>query len=339
MAPLFLCGDSLQVLQHLPSNSIDCAITSPPYWGQRSYENGGIGLEETPEEFIDNLLAIIAEIRRVLKPTGSFWLNLGDTYKNKSLLGIPWRVALRMTDEQKWVLRNSVIWNKQKGGMDSTTDRLRNLHENFFHFVKSGKGYYYDSNSIRSKPRQATVKNGAVMSATGVSGKRYRRQIELSTSLTDQEKVNAFQALDNVLVRIANGEISDFRMIIRDMHRATHSDQEKVSGRARELIEKGFYFLFYHPNGTLPGDVWDIIPEDSQKREKHYAVYPEDLCRVPIMSTCPPGGIVLDPFCGSGTTNKVALDLNRKSIGIDQSAEYLKLAKKRVTSETLKILA
>ncbi len=186
--PLFLNGDSSEVLQGLPNDCIDCVVTSPPYWGQRSYENGGIGLEDTPEEFISNLLAIIGQIRQVLKPNGSFWLNLGDTYKNKSLLGIPWRVALRMTDEQKWVLRNSVIWNKQKGGMDSTHDRLRNMHENIFHFVKTGKGYYYDANSIRSKPRQATVKNGAVISATGVSGKRYRRQIELNTSLSEVEK-------------------------------------------------------------------------------------------------------------------------------------------------------
>lgn len=338
LIPLFITGDSFHLLKDFPDDCIDCVITSPPYWGQRSYENGGIGLENTPEEFISNLLAIIAQIRRVLKPTGSFWLNLGDTYKNKSLLGIPWRVALTMIDEQKWVLRNSVIWNKQKGGMDSTSDRLRNVHENLFHFVKSAKGYYYDDDSVRSKPRQAIVRNGAVMSATGVSGKRYRRQIELTTSLTSSEKEQAMKALDLVLTRVVKGEIADFRMIIRDMHRATHSDQTKVSGRARELQEKGFYFLFYHPNGTLPGDVWDIIPEDTQKREKHYAVYPEDLCRVPILSTCPPDGVVLDPFCGSGTTNKVALDLNRRSIGIDQSAAYLAMAEKRIMGETLKLM-
>jgi DNA modification methylase len=304
--PLFLMGDAMEMLRQCADASIDCCITSPPYWGQRSYENGGIGLEANHETYMANLLDITKEIHRVLKVTGSFWLNMGDTYHNKSLIGMPWRVALQLMDTQNWTLRNSIIWNKHKGGLDSSHDRLRNVHENIFHFVKSAKGYFYNDQAIRSNPRQTVVKKGAVISATGVSGVSYKRKIELSTALTDQEKKNAFAALEIVLKRIMNGEISDFRMIIRDVHRATHSDKEQVSGRAKELIEKGFYFLFYNPNGTLPSDVWDIIPEDSQKRDTHYAAYPEDLCRIPILATCPEKGIVLDPFCGTGTTNKVA---------------------------------
>lgn len=328
--PLFLVGDSLEYLKSFPADSIDCIITSPPYWGQRDYANGGIGLEDEPEDFINNLLEIINELQRVLKPTGSFWFNIGDTYNNKSLQGIPWRIALKMIDEQNWVLRNSVIWNKHKGGLHSSSDRLRNVHENLFHFVKKAKGYFYNANAIRTKPREATVKNGSVVSATGVSGIRYKRQIELSTALSETEKVNALVQLNNVLLRIANSEISDFRMIIRNQQRTTHSDSVKVSGRAKELKEKGFYFLMYHPNGTLPNDVWDIIPEDTQKREKHFAAFPEDLCRIPILATCPENGIVLDPFCGTGTANKVALHFNRKSIGIDLSQEYIELAQNRI---------
>jgi DNA modification methylase len=327
--PLFVIGNSLDLLKEIPSNTIDCCITSPPYWGQRSYSGGGIGLEESAEDFIENLLKIIIEIKRVLKPSGSFWLNIGDTYQNKSLAGIPWRVAIQMTDKYGWTLRNSIIWNKHKGGMDSVNDRLRNVHENIFHFVKSQKGYFYDANAIRSKPRQAIVKNGSIISATGVTGISYKRKIELSTSLNDEEKKNAFEALNGVLVKITTGEVTDFRMIIRDHSRATHSDMEKVSGRAKELKNKGFYFLFYNPNGTLPTDVWDIIPEDTHKREKHYAVFPEDLCKLPILSTCPQNGIILDPFCGTGTTNKVAFDLNRKSIGFDLSADYIEIAQNR----------
>jgi len=235
-----------------------------------------------------------------------------------------------MMDDQKWVLRNSVIWNKHKGGLDSSKDKLRNIHENIFHFVKNEKKYFYDTSKIRSDARKTIVKNGSVISATGVSGVRYKRQIELSTALTDEEKKNALEALNVVLERIKKNEISDFRMIIRGQQRTTHSNSEKVSGRAKELAQKGFYFLFYHPDGTLPGDVWEIIPEDTQKRKKHYAVYPEDLCKIPILATCPLNGIVLDPFSGSGTTSLVALKLKRKSIGIDISEEYIEFSKERI---------
>jgi site-specific DNA-methyltransferase (adenine-specific) len=118
-------------------------------------------------------------------------------------------------------------------------------------------------------------------------------------------------------------------MIIRGQQRTTHSDSQKVSGRARELQEKGFYFLKYHPNGSKPRDVWDILPEDTQKRQRHFAAYPEDLCKIPILATCPTDGVVLDPFCGTGTTMYVAMCLGRKSIGIDVSSDYITLAQDR----------
>jgi len=92
--PLFLIGDCLYSLALLPDNSIDCIITSPPYWGHRQYSSGGIGLEATHSEYVENLAKITEELYRVLKETGSFWLNIGDTYRNKKLMGIPWRVAL-----------------------------------------------------------------------------------------------------------------------------------------------------------------------------------------------------------------------------------------------------
>lgn len=216
-----------------------------------------------------------------------------------------------------------------KGGLDNTTDRLRNVHEDVFHFVKNPKHYYYDVDAIRSNPQRARVVNGAVVSATGVRGVRYRRQIELSTALTDEEKRAGFEALVEMLAAIGRGEISDFRMIIRSQQRATHSDSELVSGRARELKEKGFYFLKYHPKGSKPSDVWDILPEDTQRRNGHFAPYPEDLCKIPILATCPPSGIVLDPFCGTGTTMLAARNLGRKSLGIDVAVPYLQLAEER----------
>lgn len=331
-SPLLLNGDAVTVLRDLPDNCIDFAMTSPPYWGKREYENGGIGLEDDYRDFVKHLAAVFAELKRVLKPEGSFWLNLGDSYNGKGLVGVPWRVAFELIDNQGWILRNSVIWNKLKGGMDNSKDRLGNVHENVFHFVKQAKGYYYDADAIRSKPRESKVVNGAIVSATGVSGVRYKRQIELSTALSESEKSAAFLALERMLVDIGSGRASDFRMIIRGQQRATHSDSEKVSGRAKELRDKGFYFLKYHPKGSKPSDVWDIIPEDTQRRETHFAPYPIDLCRLPLLATCPEGGIVLDPFCGTGTTLVAARNLGRRSVGIDISRRYLELTQERCES-------
>ncbi len=128
-SPLFVVGDSVDVLRSVPAGCIDCCLTSPPYWGHRAYAGGGIGEEPTPQEYVSRLLRVLDEVRRVLKSTGSLWLNLGDTYKAKSLVGLPWRVALALTDQQGWVLRNSVVWNKVKGGPDNATDKLCNMHE------------------------------------------------------------------------------------------------------------------------------------------------------------------------------------------------------------------
>lgn len=307
-------------------------MTSPPYWRKREYADGGLGLETDHRDYVRDLARICEELRRVLKPEGSFWLNIGDSYENKGLVGIPWRVAFELIDRQGWILRNSVIWNKVKSGMDNTKDRLGSTHEDVFHFVKVAKGYYYNADAIRRKPREAKIVNGAVVSATGVSGVRYRRQIELSTALTEDEKAAAVRALEKTLTDVASGKFADFRMIIRAQQRATHSDSEMLSGRAKELRDKGFYFLRYHPKGSKPSDVWDIMPEDTQRRRTHFAPYPVDLCRIPILATCPENGIVLDPFCGTGTTLLAARNMGRRSVGIDISADYIEIASERCAS-------
>ena len=331
-SPLFVAGDALDVLERLPDATFDCCMTSPPYWGKREYGSGGIGLEKDCREFVEAVAAVFAEVKRVLKPTGSFWLNIGDTYKQKGLVGVPWRVAFHLMDTQGWTLRNDVVWNKVKGGPDNTRDRLRNVHESVFHFVKRQRGYYYDADAIRSTPKTTKVVNGSVVTASGVSGVRYKRQIELSSELDAAEKRNANAVLERMLGAVNRGELADFRMIIRGQQRTTHSDSERLSGRAKELRDKGFYFLKYHPNGSKPSDVWDILPEDTQKRRGHFAPFPEDLCRIPILATSPPDGIVLDPFCGTGTTMLVASQLGRKSVGIDLSPEYIKMADQRTAT-------
>jgi DNA modification methylase len=328
-APFFYTGDAGAVLKSLPESCIDCCLTSPPYWRQRRYDAGGLGSERTADGYVDALSSVLGEVYRVLKPTGSLWLNLGDGYQHKDLLGIPWRVVFTIKSLHGWSLRNEVIWNKVKGGPDNSRDRLRNVHETLFHLVKSVSDYRYDVDSIRHAPRRSRVVNGAVVSATGVTGVRYRRQIELNSDLTDEEKRAAFDALEKALADVAEGRLDDFRMVLRKTHRVTHSDSESVSGRARELHERGFYLLRYHPKGAKPSDVWDIIPEDTHHRSSHFAAFPEDLCRIPILATSSEAGIVLDPFCGTGTTNKVACDLGRRSIGIDISPTYVAQARRR----------
>lgn len=217
-----------------------------------------------------------------------------------------------------------------KGSMSNSKDSLGSEYEPMFHFVKSKSGYYYDADSVRKKPRSAQVKNGVVVSATGVSGVRYKRKIELSTELTDEQRENAFKALEETLERIKNGELSDFRMVIKGANqRVTNGNTTNISGRAKELQEKGFYFLYYNPNGSMISDVWQIVPEDTQGRKLHFAPFPEDLVKTPIVLTCPKNGIVLDPFVGTVTTSYVATQLGRKSIGIDMDREYLEITEDR----------
>lgn len=334
-------GDSRNVLQEFPDGSIDCVITSPPYWGVREYEGESfLGQEDTLEEYIDNLLDIISEVKRVLKPQGSFWLNLGDTYDNKNLAGVPWRVAIALQDRQNWMLRNDIIWNKIKGNPSSANDRLRVMHEYVFHFVKQ-KDYYYDMDTIRGEAdfELKYKENGDVVSPTGVSGARYRQQIENNDALTEEEKENAKEALEDHLERMKNREIKDFRMVIRDEQRSTHGSSEDLSGRARELAETGFYFLRYNANGPVPENIWDIVPEDEHRDDTHCAVYPVELCEIPIEATCPKDGVVLDPFVGTGTSVVAANRMGRRGIGIDASKGYLQTAQDRLDSGVQKTLS
>ncbi|MGM9791020.1 MAG: DNA-methyltransferase [Candidatus Cryptobacteroides sp.] len=333
---VFLLGDCLTVLRDIDSESIDCVITSPPYWAMRIYDNAEnvneVGNEDDYRDYVKKLTEVFREVKRVLKKSGSLWLNLGDKYNDKALMGIPWRVALSLMDDG-WILRNDVIWSQMKG-TQSCKDRLRDSYEHVFHFVKSKK-YYYDDEAIRIKPTLKPIVNeNTTISATGVSGKKYRSQIVNSTVLSEEEKQNALDALEETLDKIRRGEVNDFRMTIRGCQRPWHSDNTKVSGRAKELEEKGFYIMNIGAKGALPTDIWNIVPEDTWRKDSHFAVFPEELLRIPILATCPKGGWVLDPFSGSGSTVSAALKLERKGIGIDLSQEYNAIAEKRIAALT-----
>ena len=322
-------GGCLGVLSGMDAETIDCAITSSPYWGQRVYEgNSGIGLEDRFDDYVSNLVRILDEVRRVLRKDGSLWLNLGDKYRGKDLMGMPWTVALTLK-KRGWILRNDVIWDKIKT-MQSGRDKLRSTYEHVFHFVK-GRRYHYDRQAILlksgSRPRR---RNGKIVSITGTSGTRYRKQIDASMRLTDAEKRNARRALDGAIGRMGAGDIVDFRMTIRGQQRTVHGTAERMSGRTKELHSRGFYIMTQGSEGHLPTDIWRIVPEDMRRTDIHCAVYPEALLEIPIKSTCPPGGVVLDPFCGTGTTCLAAQRLGRSFIGIDVSEEYCKIARRRI---------
>lgn len=279
------------------------------------------------------MVQIFREVARVLKPTGSLWLNLGDTYVGKSLCGIPWRVAFALQDEG-WIMRNSVIWDKVKGNPCNAKDKLRNIHEYVFHFTLQNQ-YFYDVASIRSAPKRPYYRNGKLVTPTGVSGAKYEKQINQSNELSEEEKSAALQSLRHTLSRVENGEIQDFRMIIRGTQRSTHSNSPEFSGRANELKTKGFCILPYHKDGPKPADVWHIIPEDQWRKGNHYAVFPTELCDTPIKATSSMQGIVLDPFVGTGTSIISAIELGRRAIGIDTSTDYLEEAASRIDSKLL----
>ena len=343
MAPLFsgnvghilLKGECLSVMSSMPSGVVDCIITSPPYWKMREYEIGEtrgvgiIGAEDSPGEYVANLVDVFSEARRVLSDRGSLWLNLGDKYVNKNLMGMPWRVALAMREMDGWILRNAIVWDKVKG-TQSVCDRMRDCYEHIFHFVKRPK-YYFAADDVRIPPRGRPAQvNGKTVSATGVSGARYRTQIQKSAELSPNEKRAALAALDGAIAQMRDGTIVDFRMTIRGQQRIYHSDRKKVSGRAKELADKGFFIMRIGSGGFLPTDIWRIVPEDKAREDAHYAVFPEALLERPIKATCPPNGIVLDPFSGTGSAVAAAVRAGRRGIGIELSGAYHKTAQNRL---------
>jgi site-specific DNA-methyltransferase (adenine-specific) len=264
-------GDALEVLQTLPDNSIDCVITSPPYWGLRDYNVAGqLGQEDTPEAYIRALLVVFNEVYRVLHPGGTCFVNLGDTYTgNKSLLMTPYRFAWQMI-EAGWVLRNIIVWHKPNQMPSNAKDRFTVDFEPVFFFTK--KQQYY-----------------------------FTQQLEPYTKPLDR------WAGDNL---IARGQSAW----------ATGTGQKIYRNRNMRP----------NPAGRNMRTVWSI--NTAPFKGAHFAVYPEKLVERMLLAGCPPGGVVLDPFAGSGTTLAVAQKLGRGYIGIELNPEYAIMANERLGS-------
>lgn len=328
-------GDCMTEMRRMPAESINCVITSPPYWNQREYDIEpdmgmyAVGSEPTPEEYVERLRSAFSEVKRLLTSDGSLWLNIGDKYVNKDLVGLPWMTALALKRDG-WILRSDILWNKMKGPQNSR-DRMKSIHEYIFHFVKS-RSYYFDRKSVLLKPQSLpTSVNGRLTSNTGVSGTKYRKYIDESRDLTAAEKRRARKALDGAIAEMRDGKIVDFRMVMRG-RRVSHSDKTSVSGRAKELKENGFFILKTGASGTMPTTIWNIAPEDEWRTDDHYAPFPVELLHIPIKSTCAKGGIVMDPFCGTGSAVLAAVELGRRGIGMELGSKYAKLASSRLMS-------
>ena len=294
----FLQGDVFDKLKELDNNSIDCVVTSPPYWGLRDYGvPGQLGLEPTYQEHIQNIVELFRAMKPKLKDSATVWLNYGDSYagtvngtkakdiknddrgfvdkpfgtiqgslKPKDLVMIPNRIAIALQDDGWWI-RSEIIWHKPNPMPESTKDRPTSAHEKIWLITKNKK-YYYDADAIREP------------CTTFDSNIRDR----------DTTKLN------------------------------------NTPGRTRMAGLKKNNYTFKNKR-----NVWTISTKPF--KDAHFATFPKDLIEPCIKAGCPENGIVLDPFGGSGTTGIVAQSLNRKSIMIELNPEYIKIAKKRIEKE------
>lgn len=335
-------------LKALPDNSVDCCVTSPPYFGLRDYgTDEQIGLEETPEMFVKSLTDVFSEVNRVLKPEGTLWLNLGDSYagsgkgpagnltynengqikqssgktyglKPKDLIGIPWMVAFSLRSAG-WYLRQDIIWNKPNPMPESVTDRCTKSHEYIFLMSKSPK-YYYDQDAIRTPVKDSTVQ-------------RMMQQIE------DQKGSERVPGKTNGNMKaVGPGRISRNGVDNKGGNQGSTTGIKAYSHRGTGDKTLTGHSGNFDSDGNLIGDgmankksVWSVTTKPFS--EAHFATFPEKLIVDCIKAGCPENGIVLDPFMGAGTTALVARKLNRNYLGFELNPDYIKIANKRLYAE------
>lgn len=302
-------GDTFELIKTLPDESVDCCISSPPYWGLRDYGvSGQIGNEEDYLSFIEKLTDLYRQVYRVLKPVGTCFVNLGDTYggsgngtttkadtskyienskqvyvmpngsakssklrgtaQNKSLLMIPERFAIKMM-ESGWILRNQIIWHKPNQMPSSAKDRFTVDFEKVFFFVKQSKDYYFE------------------------------QQLEPYTKPLDRWSGETLEAKGK-------------------------SEWDQGTGQTTYRTRN----MRPNPAGKNMRTVWSINTKPFN--EAHFAVFPETLVERMIKAGCPENGIILDPFFGSGTTGLVSAKLKRNYIGYELNSDYCDIARKRI---------
>lgn len=304
--------DILSATNDLKNNSIKCVITSPPYYKARNYGNTDqIGLEETPEKYVESLVNVFEGLKTKITSDGNLFVNLGDKYdKNKSLMLIPTLFAIKMI-ENGWILRNKIIWYKPNHQPSPVKDRLTNTYEEIFHFTKQRK-YYYDLDSIRI-PIEYNEKEGEK------AQKRFKERIEQS-DLSEEQKSLAMEEL--IRLHKEKRINKDARLKLKGSHKTLFGGDSNLSGRAKELETKGFYFHCNNPKGKNLGDLLSV--NIKSHKGIHEAIFPEELVIPLIKVGSGEGDIVLDPFAGTGTTCRVAEDLGRVGLGVELNSEYVK---------------
>jgi site-specific DNA-methyltransferase (adenine-specific) len=327
-----ICDDSRNILSKIPSDSVDLVVTSPPYYNQRVYDREleGIGGEKTLQEYLDNLELVFRECLRIIKPTGSVVFNIGDKYENDSLLLVPCRFAIRMTEKTDARLVNNITWVKPNPQPRQFKRRLVQSTEPFFHFVKSSDYKYFPekflARSSRTKqPNGNGCKNGAKI------GQSYVEAIQSSSELSEREKKLALEELAQVVNEVKEGKISSFRMKIRGIHSASYGGYE--GGRKMHIEKKGFTIIRMKGE-PLKKDVIEC-PILHLKFVGHPAVYPEYIIHELLNLLTERNDIVVDPFLGSGTTCTVAKRMQRRYVGIDINPKFCKIARERVENTAM----
>jgi DNA modification methylase len=287
---------------------------------------GQLGLEPTPEMFVTHLVEVFRHVWRVLKPDGTLWLNLGDSYaqsggsnaglkvkgeglKQKDLIGIPWMTAFALR-ASGWYLRSDIIWSKPNCMPESVTDRVTRSHEYIFFLSKSDQ-YFYDAAAIRNPPSEALIKQ----IEQGYNGQATKDFI--GTGVQDASETKS---------RIING----YRKRV-DKQRG-HSRRHEDFNDRWDAMTKEEQMLC----GSNKRSVWTVAPANYPGA--HFATWPPELIKPCILAGSPAGGTVLDPFAGSGTTGEVAIEYGRNFIGCELNDEYMPLIKDRLKQPGLMLV-
>lgn len=340
-------GDVRTTLEAIPDKSVQCCVTSPPYWGLRDYgDDGQIGLEQTPDEYVSEMVAVFRQVHRILADDGVLWLNLGDTYagnnsrasnngragygnpretvvsripeglKPKDLIGIPWRVAFALQADGWW-LRQDIIWHKPNPMPESVTDRCTKSHEYVFLLTKDNR-YFFNHEAIKEPAVYAGDNRGA---------------------RTDSRRGTRMNSMSGVTKAMKNKR-NVWKQNI-DIHKMAQNIYEYAllngMGASPDIIEQMIANEIYDVNGM--DSVWTLSTKPF--KGAHFAVMPESLVLPCVLAGSKPGDTVLDPFTGSGTVAVVALDNGRNFVGTEINSEYADIAYNRIIErkpETSKVM-